>query len=33
MTVSLAGPDGRIIGGEVDKVCVAASPIKVSVSF
>jgi hypothetical protein len=27
--VSLAGPDGRIIGGEVDRVFVAAAPVKV----
>lgn len=32
MSVSLAGPDGRVVGGGVAGLLVAASPVQVSIS-
>lgn len=33
LSVSLAGPDGRVLGGGVAGLLTAASPVQVSLSF
>lgn len=33
MSVSLAGPDGRVVGGGVAGLLIAASPVQVAILF